>query len=553
MISFRILFGDVMESPDNVEKTSSEPETLTNEELRGMLVNANPKDQLPSLAKKIIKDCDLSNLAFDFPIDFSHVKFSGTAKFENVGFRAGATFIGTNFEGDANFSLCRFVDYGYFWNSTFRGKAIFLRAVFEAGKPGADHPRHPGEANFSYSQFVQDVDFQRARFGGISYFHCTKFGRYADFAEARFDREVRFDGSRNDICVPKCCLPESAQTYLEQQRLTCQCPDNPAYINFDKGIQCAKDLEDRLTYPGETRRPLPNRFSRRKRQNVTPSRKSQSLTPTEIGEVVRLYEQHHKLHMFSPKHEANFRSVKVAGGPTSDERAFFSSANLSLCRFQDCTISKFAFYEVDWASRRTTFHLSSRYAIRDEDKNPEGPASFENDPSRVPGDEKRELRTPEKYRAIGRLYRELRRKAESEGEIERAKDFYYGELEMAYKSRRWPLRCFSLLFLYRYFSGYGKQHGLAAAWLFLFIFVIFPASYYTLAKEIKEFGGDRLARAVYAEERSLHASTLLTPSQDFDLGLAGDFLTSLERIVVPLQTGLLLLAIKYNFQHKLGD
>lgn len=69
---------------------------------------------------------------------------------------------------------------------------------------------------------------------------------------------------------------------------------------------------------------------------------------------------------------------------------------------------------------------------------------------------------------LERAYHDLRLGYESRGRIDVARDFYYGELELRYRAKRRLRRIFSLSFLYRFFSGYGRQQGLAGSWLFAF-------------------------------------------------------------------------------------
>jgi uncharacterized protein YjbI with pentapeptide repeats len=518
---------------------------------------------MPSFEGKTIVNCDLTGHALDFPVDFSGAIFTGPAVFKNVGFRAGATFTGTTFQGVADFSTCRFADYAYFWNCIFESTASFFRATFEPLAGKVEGLRHPGECNFSYTSFKGDVTFARARFGGLTYFHRTTFELHADFAEARFDKEVRFAGWQNDICVRSRDIPPNCKEYMRQQGLLCDCADNQDYVNFDLRIQGAKWLEDELRNPGIKRAPLPKPRLYRSKSTPPPQTsnglKIKVLNIDEINKTVSLYRSRYETPMFSTRHEVLFRGVTVV------EKAYFSGVCLARCRFQGCNIINFTFEDVSWEHRRTTLRLSTRRAVRDEETTYSSPHFFEQGNLRRDGAVYEEVTRPlsaDEYVSLARLYRSLRRKAENDGELEVAQDFYYGELEMSYRSRSKAKRWGRLIWLYRYTSGYGKQHSLCAGWLMLFILVIFPALYYSIGIHMQRNSKDsnhsalsmkaRWRTFLSAEAHSLEASTLL-PAQGHDLGVYGDLVNGIERVIVPLQAGLLALSVRYNFQHKIGD
>jgi hypothetical protein len=447
----------------------------------------------------------------------------------------------------------------------------------------------------------------------MSYFHRTSFERHADFSECRFDHEVRFEGWQNDVCIPSKEIPVDCLRYLHQQSLVCVCADRPDdYINFDLRIENSDWLQKALENPGTTRRLIeePGRLarfyakqlSRRKGRAQTPSSPpvqamysvssaSVDATPAspaatfdaaaseagtqapatpaqipvpaapalpaplnedDIKKTISLYEERHRLPMFSPDFEVSFGRTVQIGGEKGDERTVFAGVDLSMCRFEGCDISKCFFGEdVVWDTRATALRMSRRRALHDEDTS-YSVARFidENGKIRVDDtayeDTSRTLSYVD-YGKIGQLYRGLRRVAEERGELELAQDFYFGEMEMAFRARKLPL----LLFLYRYASGFGRQHGLAATWLLLLVFAVFPTLYFGVGRYMHHATEDRWHTFIASEARSLEASTLLAESKK-DLGVGGDLITGFERIVVPLQAGLLLLSVRYNFQRKIG-
>ena len=587
---------------------------MTNVELIQFLDRVSKgKEPIASLAGETIDSCNLANMSFPYSVDFSHVTFKGPAIFKNVGFRGGATFVGTQFRDIADFGWCKFAGFGYFWNCLFGKTASFFQSVFEAGSNHAESSRHPGEANFSYTRFQKDVTFHRVRFSGMCYFHRTSFERHADFSECRFDHEVRFEGWQNDVCIQTKEIPAECLRYLHQQSLVCVCADRPGdYINFDLRIENSDWLRKALENPGTTRRLIEEpgwlakfyakQFRRRKGASHPPTppvveanhhlqstsagatpvlaattistarpgvdsqalgEQSQipvptaptgaaPLNPDNIRQTIALYEERHRLPMFSPEFEVSFGRVVQIGGEKGDERTVFSGVDLSMCRFEGCDISKCFFGEdVVWDTRVTALRLSPRRALHDEDTS-YSVARFIDEDGKIRVDDKAYEETSRTlscvdYGKVGQLYRGLRRMAEERGELELAQDFYFGEMEMAYRARKLPL----LLFLYRYASGFGRQHGLAATWLVLLIFAIFPMLYFGVGRYMHHATEDRWHTFLAAEARSLEASTLLAPSKN-GLGLGGDLITGLERIAVPLQAGLLLLSVRYNFQRNIG-
>jgi hypothetical protein len=163
---------------------------------------------------------------------------------------------------------------------------------------------------------------------------------------------------------------------------------------------------------------------------------------------------------------------------------------------------------------------------------------------------------------VSDLYHRLRVRYEQKGDRESARDFYYGELEMLRVGRPLFSRLFSLTNIYRLSSGYGKREGLALWWLVLLIFAFFPSSFFlndalldvTFSTQTVR---DRISRA---ELSSLEASTFISrpivnlqpsrPPTEWELKLDQyrPLIEGCERVAVPLQAGLFLLAVKARFK-----
>jgi hypothetical protein len=141
---------------------------------------------------------------------------------------------------------------------------------------------------------------------------------------------------------------------------------------------------------------------------------------------------------------------------------------------------------------------------------------------------------------IKEAYQVLKEKYRQMGDHVTSGDFHYGEMQMKRREYGRIRRFLGLEAWYYYLSGYGTNPKLAALWLVLIILL------FTLLFNL--FGDVRLKEnVVEALILSIQAATLQpVPWESFSL--LARLLFSLERILAPLQIGLLALAIRMRLK-----
>jgi uncharacterized protein YjbI with pentapeptide repeats len=443
----------------------------------------------PQAGRVEIAAVDLEGRTFDKPVCFSGARFREQATFRGAHFKQGANFFDCVFDGGADFSWCHVFGKAYFWRSRFAGPAVFSDATVVPLEVPDSHRLYPGEANFSWATFAGRADFGRTRFGGKSWFWRTVFGADVTFEEAKFEAGVVFGGRAHEVCL--------------------------SAADFSDGVLLRLLIGAGLMTPDrETEPPLYWHF-----KDVADAEKLRRLLsdlklhPRQVDEIVGVWKASARPMFAGPGGgPVPFRGA-VFGKP---EESAFGGVSLERCLFADCDVSKVDFTDVRWWHRPTWLLLGGRQAVRDEQY-----ASTASD-----------------YRVVEKLYRRLRKNYEGKGAYADAGDFHYGEMEMRRLAQPAVLRHISLAALYKYLSGYGEQHGLALFWLLFFVFVLFPALY-LLVGAIGEPAGAVL--------HSLEVSTFLKPESAAAVPTVGRFVEGCERIVVPVQAGLFLLAIRRQY------
>ena len=536
-------------------------EPLALAEVLEILDGAHEPDKPPFLGKQI-GTCSfppkISVLA-----DFEGAEFFGKVSFQKVTFEKGVSFVGTVFHDIVDFTEAIFIGPAFFWKCTFKSDAIFRRCTVLAANH-ADSRRFPGEANFSYSMFYGLADFKRTHFHGLAYFHRTYFNGEANFEECRFDEFVKFEGPLSDICVSVLELPISnpveAQSSdlrirLRKAGLIIPNTDHPpggdkrGFYNLNPRIQEPDELTSYMEQPQDRKWRIVGGFT------IQHSRKSKGIPRDDVfersTETLQFSKQEvraiadlraaYARPMFSASDKASgiFVRTEFRGG------ALFSEVNLDRVRFQQTALNAVIFVAIGWAKMPLSFRLGKRDALFDETQ---GVGHI----------------------FLERTYHDLRLGYESRGRIDVARDFYYGELELRYRAKRRLRRIFSLSFLYRFFSGYGRQQGLAGGWLFAFTLLIFP-SFWMVANwfaPTSKMSIDYVLRLHQifqhhrwssfglmvwrAELQSLEACTFILRTVTAEPDLQR-FVAGMERIVVASQITLFLLATKWQFERNPGS
>ena len=144
----------------------------------------------------------LKNLTFRNP-DFSDAVFSGEADFRDCVFKGGAKFNNAVFNGDADFSCSKpakitFEGPSDFSGASFMGKANFKGTVFDGeaifSSNDSSWTIFNKETCFSGSSFKSEADFAKAFFKGDTNFSTTFEGEVG-FFDATFEHKVKFNNS----------------------------------------------------------------------------------------------------------------------------------------------------------------------------------------------------------------------------------------------------------------------------------------------------------------------------------------------------------------------
>lgn len=448
-----------------------------------------------------IGDINLSGHVFQHPVNFegasftgvasfTEVEFLGKANFKGAVFQQGASFFGSTFHDDVNFNWSQFISRAYFWRVHFLGHATFMQMVVKPSSQPQLGYLDPGESNFSWAFFSGRTDFYRAHFHGATYFWRTVFCTEVNFAEAKFEAGVCFEGVEHEVCIARRDFkPEPLFDLLLRQgiiTLDGETEGHNDYAHF-VGITTHEELSRRL--------------------------ESEGYQPEQVDKVKGVWVRYAK-NMFCESETVSF----VNAGFQAPNDSQFIGVNLEKCLFTGSNIGKVDFTNVRW-DKRPTFLLGKRCSVHDE----------------------RHVRDKGNYDLVGKLYHELRKNHEDKGRYEEAGNFYYGEMEMKRLAQPGVLKFISLTAIYKYLSGYGEQHVLALLWLALAIFLFFPALY--LVSGVVD-------DSVKAVLHSLEVSTFLKGNSETTEMIFGRFMEGFQRIIVPLQAGLFVLAIKRKYERK---
>ncbi len=114
-------------------------------------------------------------------LNFAHARFRGEADFRSTKFKKGVSFRNAIFESAVYFDLCEFQAACDFEGVVFRGKAGFSSTHFSKG------------GSFDRSRFEDDCVFSRSTFSNHASFEHVVFLTRSDFASAEFLDTSSFD------------------------------------------------------------------------------------------------------------------------------------------------------------------------------------------------------------------------------------------------------------------------------------------------------------------------------------------------------------------------
>lgn len=248
-------------------------------------------------------------------------------------------------------------------------------------------------------------------------------------------------------------------------------------------------------------------------------------------------------HIFLGKF-TSFEWMTVEG----DGRVTFDWADLSRVSFLNANLRNVEFLDVKWAKGgwRLRVHDEELWFEKHRDPKKRAKANLEDLP-----------RLAHLYRSLKNYYREA-------GEHRLVGHFHAGLMEVQWNQkeaggrgkglRNWLKQKFkkwvSWEALYRVFSGYGEDYALAGRWVLLFL-LFFATLYWLLgvpSSPVNDTWGF-WERGLHSALYSLQAATLwhvnFYREQTFELGVR--YLQLAESIVVPIQFGFLILALRNRF------
>jgi hypothetical protein len=133
-------------------------------------------------------DIDFTLCIFPNLANFTHTRFSGSARFWRARFEQAGDFSGAHFVNDVGFSFASFDGGGFFEKAEFYQAAGFTHAHFGMHGEFQD-TKFRGDANFNESVFNMGVLFEGAEFSGKAEFREVKFGGPNLFGAAQFEGE----------------------------------------------------------------------------------------------------------------------------------------------------------------------------------------------------------------------------------------------------------------------------------------------------------------------------------------------------------------------------
>jgi len=206
--------------------------------------------------------------------------------------------------------------------------------------------------------------------------------------------------------------------------------------------------------------------------------------------------------------EGRFEGLRL--GPKALIR--FEDLSLAMVRFGGTDLRYARFFKVIW------HRLRGRNAVYDE--------TF--------------LKKEKNYDQVEELYRHLKLNYEREGDLKKAGDFHYGEMEM-YRQADYLRRWFSWYFLYWASSGYGEKPLRAFCVLFGLLAILTVLFGWADSKLIKGWSLDGIIDSILY---TLQQGTFQRPEWYKPANSWGKFLATITLILIPGQAALFLLALR---------
>ena len=476
---------------------------------------------------------------FSEPVSFNKAVFSGKVFFSFREFWGDVDFTQTKFSGPANFQESKFLKKVNFELAQFSKSADFAFAVFNKEvsfgnvlgffvKGAEFHDESSfagtifsGEAFFDKVEFVGPVRFKGAKAGNTINFRETKFTSVTTFAEVVFHKaDYRSAQFSEDVHFHRANFVEKA----DFRRATFSAP-----VEFRSVLFSGEANFVEATFLGETTF-LETAFKRYLSFNKS----------SFLGRAIFVGGKTWKkeIPIFSGA-GVDFKNVHVDPPDT----LIFRDADLSCCLFQGSRLQEIEFTGVKWPVIRGRFTFK-RFGVYDEIVPTE--AEKEEDTT----EEKNKNGRP--WPHIERLYRDLKKNYQEQGDYERAGHSHYGEKEMRRKNPDTGPMLRFFLSVYWLISGYGERYLLpvfCAAVLLVFCTVGYLALGVATAGEPKLVLKWANWRDWFSALRySLDVMLLQKPEDLKPISSAGGFLKTIQSVAGPFILALFALALRQRLK-----
>lgn len=455
---------------------------------------------------------------FPIEIDFTDHQFENYADFSSAEFTQGANFEGAKFKKNCSFNSCKFLNKVSFKSVEFLNNETYIHPI------DFYSVEFKNIADFSYSIFKFDCTFSKARFevgyDWNSNEDFLKFTNQTGFFDATFEGKADFE----DVIFGKQ-------------------PKNETYDSFTFSEATFKHIAN---FKGAEFWFHTN-FSKaefEKAVDFTETTIKQSLNFNEARFMTfARFSAKNKNYTYWNKDGLDFSNAEIE----KPERIFFQSVPLKPQKFINTDIRKFDFTDIDWNVKNFWFDWSRFKDFKWWSK------------------EARERKSG--YISLEKVYRRFASYAEDNNDYRSASKFRFTAFDIQRITPWYGRLPITLLWWYKWTSRYGESPKWSAMILMLLVFAFFPyvysnLSFKTCAKDrpistsiavcestnetVKQNCSCSDERLSYGEAviQSVATATLQNLEYRKPMTWRGEIWILLEKILAPVQTALLALAIR---------
>ena len=497
------------------------------------------------------KSVSFNNATFSEWVNFNHVIFSEGTDFHGATFSKGSSFGSTKFHKGADFRGATFSEGGNFGGAEFVEKAYFIGARFHQKRTYFGGTIFSKGAEFGGATFSEHVGFAKAKFTGEADFNHAEFTNKANFFQITFSDAVNFNNAtfskRTDFRLAtfseKANLSEatfSDGADFNEAKFSRKAEFGKAIFYGDANFNLAKfyrgaDFSEAMfskevdfseaMFSGEVNF-AEAMFSKGVTFKYTLFENGpvffSSCSFFGKSEFAGVRKENKTIRIFS-RVEISLENAEI--DPL--DALSFQDADLSQCQFSGTDLRMVKLTNVLWKSVR------NRISVYDEIKSLE---------------ENKTLPYPH----IERIYRQLKKNYEDQGDSERAGEFHYSEKEMRRKNPDTKIILKCLLTIYWIISGYGERYlrPLLSAGVLLFLCTF---AYLALGIGLESTCQTKLKLTSATDwgrtaNYSLQVMTLQKPTGYNLCNLVGNFVRTFQSIFGPITLGLFALAVRQRLK-----